>query len=43
MLGYTSAGAGTCIVDARLNCPAEVTLHRLRRVDSLGSVGPRPG
>jgi len=31
MVGYTSAGAGSCIVDARLNCPAEVTLHRLRR------------
>lgn len=30
MIGYTSAGAGTCIVDARLNCPPEVTLHRLR-------------
>lgn len=31
MLGYTSAGAGTCIVDARLNCPPEVTVHQLRR------------
>ena len=31
MLGYTSAGSGTSIVTARLNCPAEVTLHRLRR------------
>ena len=30
MLGYTSPGAGTCIVTARLNCPPEVTLHRLR-------------
>ena len=29
MIGYTSAGAGTCIVDVRLNCPPEVTLHRL--------------
>ncbi|WP_114393080.1 metallophosphoesterase [Oleisolibacter albus] len=28
--GYTSPGAGTCIVDIRLNCPPEVTLHRLR-------------
>jgi predicted MPP superfamily phosphohydrolase len=34
MLGYTSVGAGTCIVDVRLNCPAEVTLHRLRRAES---------
>jgi len=31
MQGYTSAGAGTCIVSVRLNCPPEVTLHRLRR------------
>ena len=31
MRGYTSAGAGSCIVDVRLNCPAEITLHRLRR------------
>lgn len=31
MAGYTSAGAGSCIVDVRLNCQPEVTLHRLRR------------
>jgi predicted MPP superfamily phosphohydrolase len=31
MVGYTSAGAGTTTVDARLNCPPEVTLHQLRR------------
>jgi predicted MPP superfamily phosphohydrolase len=31
MTGYTSAGAGSCIVDVRLNCPPEVTLHRLSR------------
>ena len=31
MIGYTSTGSGTSIVDARLNCPPEVTLHRLRR------------
>src|SRR5947209_5222635 len=30
MVGYTSAGTGTSIVDVRLNCPPEVTLHRLR-------------
>jgi uncharacterized protein len=29
--GYTSVGCGTSIVDVRLNCPPEVTLHRLRR------------
>ena len=28
--GYTSRGAGTCIVDVRFNCPPEITLHRLR-------------
>lgn len=27
--GYTSRGAGSSIVDVRLNCPPEVTLHRL--------------
>jgi len=31
MVGYTSTGAGTSLVDVRLNCPPEVTLHRLRR------------
>lgn len=31
MIGYTSVGAGTSIVDLRLNCPPEITLHRLRR------------
>lgn len=31
MQGYTSPGAGTSIVDVRLNCPAEITLHRLHR------------
>jgi uncharacterized protein len=29
MIGYTSAGAGACIVPARFNCPPEVTLHHL--------------
>lgn len=32
MLGYTSVGAGSCIVVVRLNCPPEITLHHLRRV-----------
>jgi hypothetical protein len=26
-----SISAGTSIIDVRLNCPPEVTLHRLRR------------
>ncbi|MGF1615810.1 MAG: metallophosphoesterase [Gammaproteobacteria bacterium] len=30
MIGYTSTGAGTSIVDVRFNCPAEITLHCLR-------------
>ena len=31
MQGYTSVGAGCSIVPVRLNCPPEITLHRLRR------------
>jgi predicted MPP superfamily phosphohydrolase len=27
--GYTSTGAGSCVVDARFNCPPEITVHRL--------------
>jgi len=30
LVGYTSVGAGASIVDVRLNCPPEITLHRLR-------------
>jgi predicted MPP superfamily phosphohydrolase len=29
MIGYTSVGVGSCIVPVRLNCPPEITLHRL--------------
>jgi predicted MPP superfamily phosphohydrolase len=29
--GYTSVGCGVSILDVRLNCPPEITLHRLRR------------
>ncbi len=29
MQGYTSVGAGTCIVEVRFNCLPEVTLHHL--------------
>jgi uncharacterized protein len=40
MIGYTCPGAGTSIVAARLNCPPEITLHRLRRArDSTSSAG----
>ncbi len=31
MQGYTSVGAGTSVVNVRLNCPPEVTLHTLSR------------
>lgn len=37
MAGYTSRGVGTCVVEARFNCPPEVTLHTLR-----GSPGLQP-
>lgn len=30
MTGYTSPGAGSSIVGLRLNCPPEITVHRLR-------------
>ena len=33
MAGYTSVGAGSCIVPVRFNCPPEITLHRLRRAN----------
>jgi uncharacterized protein len=33
MIGFTSVGAGSCIVDVRLNCPPEIVLHRLRSAD----------
>jgi predicted MPP superfamily phosphohydrolase len=31
MAGYTSTGVGSSIVPVRINCPPEITLHRLRR------------
>lgn len=33
MQGYTSVGSGASVVDVRLNCPPEITLHRLQRSD----------
>jgi uncharacterized protein len=32
MAGYTSVGVGASIIAVRLNCPPEITLHRLQRV-----------
>jgi predicted MPP superfamily phosphohydrolase len=29
MVGYTSVGAGSCVVPVRFNCPPEITLHHL--------------
>lgn len=34
MQGYTSPGAGTSVVNVRLNCPPEVTIHTLTRAPS---------
>jgi uncharacterized protein len=31
MVGYTSVGVGSCILPVRLNCPPEITLHRMLR------------
>lgn len=31
MIGYTSVGVGSCVLPVRLNCPPEITLHRLSR------------
>jgi predicted MPP superfamily phosphohydrolase len=31
MAGYTSVGVGSCVEPVRLNCPPEITLHRLLR------------
>ncbi|MBV9252554.1 MAG: metallophosphoesterase [Acetobacteraceae bacterium] len=41
MVGYTSAGVGTSVVDVRLNCPPEITLHRLRRAATSSAPGAR--
>jgi predicted MPP superfamily phosphohydrolase len=30
LLGYTSRGAGSCVIEARFNCPPEITVHELR-------------
>jgi len=31
MIGYTSVGVGSSVLPVRLNCPPEITLHRLLR------------
>jgi len=30
LIGYTSVGTGSSVVDVRFNCPPEITLHHLR-------------
>ncbi len=32
LAGYTSRGSGVSVIDVRLNCPPEITLHTLQRV-----------
>jgi uncharacterized protein len=34
LAGYTSVGVGTSLLPVRLNCPPEVTLHRLKGANS---------
>jgi predicted MPP superfamily phosphohydrolase len=34
MMGYTSVGAGSSVLPVRFNCPAEITLHHLRRISA---------
>ncbi len=34
MVGYTSRGSGSSVVDARLNCPPEITIHHLCNTSS---------
>jgi hypothetical protein len=34
LTGYTSVGAGSSVVAVRLNCPPEITLHRLHRTET---------
>ena len=40
MQGYTSVGAGSCVVPVRYNCPPEITIHRLLCAGDAQS--PRP-
>jgi predicted MPP superfamily phosphohydrolase len=32
MAGYTSVGAGSCVIPVRFNCPPTITLHRLQAI-----------
>ena len=34
MVGYTSRGAGSSVVEARINCPPEITIHHLCNTSS---------
>jgi len=42
MAGYTSVGCGSSLIDVRLNCRPEITLHRLHRIPAEAmSDGPQ--
>jgi uncharacterized protein len=41
LVGYTSRGTGASGVPARFNCPAEVTIHTLRRSPANASTEPQ--
>ncbi|AFL72296.1 metallophosphoesterase [Thiocystis violascens] len=41
LIGYTSVGAGTSVVNARLNCPPEITLHELQTGELPQATGNR--
>ncbi len=43
MIGYTSVGAGSIVVPVRLNCPPEITLHRLHCGLNVAQYGRRAG
>lgn len=43
MAGYTSVGCGASVVDVRLNCLPELTLHHLRCVPAADAMGPVTG
>jgi predicted MPP superfamily phosphohydrolase len=43
MQGYTSVGCGSSVVDVRLNCLPEVTLHRLVQGSAPSTAGPPQG
>ncbi|SFK33690.1 metallophosphoesterase [Methylocapsa palsarum] len=43
MAGYTSVGAGSSVAPVRLNCPPEITLHRLERIEDSSDLASAAG